>query len=134
MSLMISWSKVEILLCIWYVHVTSVHACSWYGYWLLGFLWWNLWETFWTLSRFIHMNFKMFLGCSYELHNVTSSFLPFWQLYVVLNILLFFTVMNLMKFFIYSCWIYFKLRNERSFILTNMMILFLKSKRIFLYI
>jgi len=84
------------------------------------------------------MNFIMFMGSSYELQNVYSGFLPFWQLHFMpnilmfLNILMFFNILNLTKVVIYSIQTYFKHINDRSFVLTNKTILSLKSKEYFL--
>jgi len=90
MSLMISWSKVKIIVCIRYVHVTSVLACSWRGHWFMGLLYWTFWATFWTSSEFIHKNFRMFLPGSFLFDGCTlcwtfwcsSTLWTLWRLFI----------------------------------------------------
>jgi len=126
---MISWFKVKIIFCIWYVHVTSVLACSWCGHlWVfsnepseqpceqpselfLGSYIWTL-ECFFLVPSFLTAVFYAKHSDVLKHSNVLQHFEPYGGcLFIPFN--------N-----------YLKHINERSFVLTNKMILSLKSKKI----
>ena len=106
------------------------HTCS------CMFLVWTLIYGF-ALMNLLSNLLNSFWVQTYELQNVSSGFLSFWWLYFVLNILMFFNTLKPYEGCLFiSFKNYLKHINERSFVLTNKMILSLnlKSKRIFLYI
>jgi len=74
--------------------ICSCHICS------CMFLVWTLIYEFALmnlLSNLLNNLLNSFWVHTYELQNVSSGLLPFWRLYFVLNILMSFNILNLMK-------------------------------------
>jgi len=70
--------------------ICSCHICS------CMFLVWTLIYGF-ALMNLLSNLLNSFWVHTYELQNVSSGFLPFWRLYFMLNILMLFNTLNLMK-------------------------------------